>query len=238
MLNRRNFILGTVGCVTAALTPFQVWSQLKKEYPNVLMLIVDDLNDWVGAMGGHPNAKTPNIDKLANQGTLFTNAHAPAPLCGPSRASIMTGLAPSTTGIYGHIRDKDIRKVNDKTAHSAFLSEYFREHGYYTAAVGKVFHEAVVDGSFDDFGGRYQGFGPYPEKNMKWDQPKTSTDWGAFPERDDQMPDYDSAHWIANKLKQQHNKWLVDFCARMCHGMYRRNGLICIQRKIYTYRHT
>ncbi|RDV27595.1 DUF4976 domain-containing protein [Alteromonas aestuariivivens] len=170
------------------------------------MLIVDDLNDWVGAMGGHPNAKTPNIDKLADQGTLFTNAHAPAPLCGPSRASIMTGLAPSTTGIYGHIEDNNIRKANDKAAHSVFLSEYFKQHGYYTAAVGKVFHQSVADGSFDDFGGRVKLFGPYPEKNFKWDQPKTSTDWGPFPERDDQMPDFDSAHWIANKLKQQHDK--------------------------------
>ena len=149
MINRREFMLGTAACSAAAITPFQAWSQLKKDYPNVLMIIVDDLNDWVGAMGGHPNAKTPNIDKLASKGTLFTNAHAPAPLCGPSRASIMSGLAPSTTGIYGHIRDNDIRKVNDKTAHSTFLSEYFKKHGYYTAAVGKVFHEAIADGSFD-----------------------------------------------------------------------------------------
>ena len=206
MLNRRNFIAGSAYFVTAALTPFQVMSQLKQKSPNVLVLIVDDLNDWVGVMGGHPNSKTPNIDKLANQGTLFTNAHAPAPLCGPSRASIMTGLAPSTTGIYGHIRDNDIRKVNDKTAHSQFLSEYFKQHGYYTAAVGKVFHEAIVDGSFDDFGGRHKGFGPAPAKNLKWAQAKTSTDWGPFPERDEQMPDFESAHWIANKLKQQHDK--------------------------------
>ncbi|MDO6693315.1 sulfatase [Aliiglaciecola sp. 3_MG-2023] len=206
MINRRHFMLGMSACTTAAMTPFQVWSQLKKEYPNVLMLIVDDLNDWVGAMGGHPNAKTPNIDKLAQQGTLFTNAHASAPLCGPSRASVMSGLAPSTTGIYGHIHDNDIRKVNEKTAHSTFLSEYFRQHGYYTAAVGKVFHHAIADGSFDDFGGRYKGFGPSPKKHVKWDNPKTNTDWGPFPDRDDQMPDYDSAHWIANKLSEQHDK--------------------------------
>lgn len=205
MIDRRRFILGAAGFATVAMTPFQVWSQLKKEYPNVLMLIVDDLNDWVGAMGGHPNAKTPNIDKLADQGTLFTNAHASAPLCGPSRASIMTGRAPSSTGIYGHIHDNDIRKV-DKAKHSVFLSEYFKKNGYYTAGVGKVFHEAAADGSFDDFGGRYKGFGPYPEKPLKWDKKGTSTDWGPFPESDEQMPDYDSAHWIANKLKQQHDK--------------------------------
>ncbi|KMT63913.1 sulfatase [Catenovulum maritimum] len=170
------------------------------------MLIVDDLNDWVGAMNGHPNAKTPNIDRLADQGTLFMNAHASAPLCGPSRASIMTGLSPSTTGIYGHINDNDIKRASDKTAQSVFLSEYFREHGYYTAAVGKVFHQKVAAGSFDDYGGRVKGFGPYPEQNMVWDDPRTNTDWGPFPEKDEQMPDYDSAHWIADKLKQAHDK--------------------------------
>ncbi|MBD1391454.1 sulfatase-like hydrolase/transferase [Neiella sp. HB171785] len=207
MVSRRQFLMGTAGlAAVGALSQMDFLKALQQKYPNVLMLIVDDLNDWVGAMNGHPNAKTPNIDRLAQQGTLFTNAHASAPLCGPSRASIMTGLAPSTTGIYGHIHDDDIRKASDKTAHSVFLSEYFRKHGYYTAAVGKVFHEDVPEGSFDDFGGRVPLFGPYPEKNFKWDQPKTSTDWGPFPERDDQMPDYDSAHWMADKLAEKHDK--------------------------------
>ena len=67
---------------------------------NVVMIIVDDLNDWIGVMGGHPDTKTPNMDKLATEGTLFMNAHATAAICGPSRASVMTGLRPSTTGIY------------------------------------------------------------------------------------------------------------------------------------------
>ncbi|MGJ8678888.1 sulfatase [Paraglaciecola sp.] len=213
MITRRNFLLGGAGAITAAAFPQQAWlAELKKEYPNVLMLIVDDLNDWVGAMKGHPNAKTPNIDRLANQGTLFTNAHASAPLCGPSRASIMTGLAPSTTGIYGHISDKDIRSAHDKTSQSVFLSEYFKQHGYYTSAIGKVFHQKVVEGSFDVYGGREQGFGPYPEKNMVWDQPKTSTDWGPFPERDDQMPDFHSAHWVAKELEKKHDKPFFTVC--------------------------
>lgn len=207
MISRRRFLLGSAGIAAAAgLTQHEWLTELKKEYPNVLMIIVDDLNDWVGAMGGHPNAKTPNIDKLANAGTLFTNAHASAPLCGPSRASIMTGLAPSTTGIYGHISDKNIRSASDKTTHSVFLSEYFKKHGYHTAAIGKVFHQKVVEGSFDEYGGREQGFGPYPEKNMKWDDPRTSTDWGAFPERDDQMPDFYSANWIAERLAKDYDQ--------------------------------
>ena len=69
-------------------------------HPNVLLLAVDDLNDWVGALGGHPQAKTPNIDRLAARGTLFANAHCQAPVCSPSRASLATGRLPSTTGMY------------------------------------------------------------------------------------------------------------------------------------------
>src|ERR1043166_1391222 len=67
--------------------------------PNVLFIAIDDLNDWVGCLGGHPQAKTPNLDRLAGHGTLFSNAHVQAPLCNPSRSSLLTGLRPSTTGI-------------------------------------------------------------------------------------------------------------------------------------------
>src|SRR5262245_33046404 len=69
--------------------------------PNVLFIAIDDLNDWVGCLGGHPQTKTPNLDRLAARGTLFRNAHCQAPLCNPSRNSLLTGLRPSTTGIYG-----------------------------------------------------------------------------------------------------------------------------------------
>src|SRR5690348_1731043 len=82
------------------LVPF-THAQTNPRRPNVLFIAIDDLNDWVGCLAGHPQAKTPNIDRLASRGTLFTNAHCQAPLCNPSRSSLMTGLRPSTTGIYG-----------------------------------------------------------------------------------------------------------------------------------------
>src|SRR5947207_13083456 len=72
-----------------------------ERHPNVLFIAIDDLNDWVGCLGGHSQARTPNLDRLAARGTLFRNAHVQAPLCNPSRASLLTGLRPSTTGIYG-----------------------------------------------------------------------------------------------------------------------------------------
>ena len=216
-MDRRHFLFGSVGAALTLSACDAKWLSnpqasglqtpgSQKQPLNILMLVVDDLNDWVGPLGGHPNTKTPNIDRLAAQGTVFANAHAPAPLCGPSRASVMTGLSPFTTGIYGHVKDDDIKLANDKAAQSIFISEYFRQHGYYTAAVGKVFHQAVASGSFDHFGGRVKGFGPHPDQRMKWHDPRTNTDWGPFPENDEQMPDYDSAHWLAEQLNAQHDK--------------------------------
>src|SRR5690554_4793864 len=94
--------------------------------PNVLMIAVDDLNGWLGCLEGHPNAKTPIIDRLAARGVLFANAHCQAPLCGHSRASVMTGMRPSTTGIYMMIDDDKIRDDNPVTEDVLFLPEYFK----------------------------------------------------------------------------------------------------------------
>ena len=72
------------------------------ESPNVLFIAVDDLRDWVGHLDGHPQAKTPNIDRLAKRGVSFGNAHCSAPLCNPSRISLLTGIAPANSGVYGN----------------------------------------------------------------------------------------------------------------------------------------
>ena len=73
----------------------------KAERPNVLFIAVDDMKDWVNCLGGYEGrVHTPNIDRLAKRGMLFTNAHCVSPKCAPSRAAIMTGLRPSTTGLY------------------------------------------------------------------------------------------------------------------------------------------
>ena len=183
--------------------------------PNVLFIAIDDLNDWLGCMQGHPNAKTPNIDKLAAQGVLFTNAHCQAPLCGPSRASIMTGMRPSSTGIYGMIHDDEIREDNPFTEEVTFLPEYFKQQGYHTMGIGKLFHTHAPSGLFDESGGRSKGFGPSPEQRFVWDgygtserekYGRTSTDWGAFPETDPQMPDYQSADWAIERLKKSYEQ--------------------------------
>jgi hypothetical protein len=134
--------------------------------PNVLFISVDDLNTWLGCLNKFSNTKTPNIDKLAARGVLFSNAHCQAPLCGPSRASIMTGLRPSTTGMYGMTPDEQIRSDNPATKDIIFLPEYYKKNGYHTMGIGKLFHVYAPKGIFDEEGGRVRGFGPHPKKRL------------------------------------------------------------------------
>ena len=80
---------------------FWVQNIQSADKPNILFIAIDDLNDWVGPLAGHPQVQTPAMDRLAERGTVFTNAHCQSPLCNSSRTSLMTGLRPSTSGIYG-----------------------------------------------------------------------------------------------------------------------------------------
>ena len=108
---------------------------------NVLFIAIDDQNDWIGCMGGHPQVRTPCIDRLAARGTLFLNAHCQSPLCNPSRSSLMTGLRPSTTGIYGLAPGlRDVAATKDCVT----LPQHFTRNGYFTAGFGKVFHDGSI----------------------------------------------------------------------------------------------
>ena len=114
--------------------------------PNVLMIAIDDLNDWVGCLGGHPQASSPNIDRLAKRGTLFTNAHCQAPICNPSRTSIMYGLRPSTSGVYMNApKPWTVAGLKKKVT----LSRHFAAHGYKTYTTGKIYHTSgLPEGDF------------------------------------------------------------------------------------------
>ena len=89
--------------------------------PNILFIAVDDLNDWVGHLGGHPQAETPNIDRLAQRGIAFTRAYCSAPLCNPSRVSLLTGIEPSKSGVYGNGE-----KFREKLPYAVTLMQYLR----------------------------------------------------------------------------------------------------------------
>ena len=118
--------------------------------PNVLFLCVDDMRDWVNCLHGYPgHVETPHIDQLASRGVLFTNAHCPSPLCAPSRAAVMTGLRPSTTGLYNNSH-----WWYPNRPETVSLPALFRDNGYSTAGAGKIFHHTAGNnppGQWDSF---------------------------------------------------------------------------------------
>ena len=105
--------------------------------PNILFIAIDDLNDWTDTLKGNPQTRTPNIDKLAARGMVFTNAHCAAPACGPSRSAIMSGIRPSTSGNY--INNSSLIH-NPILNNSVLLPEFFQRNGYYVCGAGKLFH--------------------------------------------------------------------------------------------------
>lgn len=106
--------------------------------PNVLFIAVDDLNDWVGCLGGHPQTQTPNIDRLAARGILFTNAHCQGTMCNPSRISLLWGRRPSLTGFYDN--HYPVSKEPEFLESHVSLPAHFASSGYKTLTAGKVFH--------------------------------------------------------------------------------------------------
>ena len=171
--------------------------------PNVLMIAVDDLNDWVGCLGGHPQAKTPNIDRLARRGLVFGNAHCQAPICNPSRVSLMTGMLPSTTGIY-LLSPTQFRR-SPALADCLTLPEYLARHGYATFGCGKIYHNSTSRETFQAYGPR-GGFGPLPKEKINYPTGHRLWDWGEFPESDDQTPDAKVADWAVAQLRKEHDR--------------------------------
>ena len=103
--------------------------------PDVLFILIDDLNDWAGYLGGHPQAQTPHIDRLAARGAAFTNAHASAPICNPSRTAIFSGLRPTTTGVINNATDWTKIEPPLPTFPRAFGNA-----GYLRVALSKIYH--------------------------------------------------------------------------------------------------
>jgi len=122
-------------CLSILLSPFFCLPASAAARPNVLFIIVDDMNDWVGCLGSHPQVKTPHIDRLAKRGLLFTNAHVAAPVCNPSRVAVLTGRRPSTTGIYGN-ETKWLEALPDVPT----IPQHFKANGYHVLGGGKVNH--------------------------------------------------------------------------------------------------
>ena len=172
------------------------------EKPNILFIAIDDQNDWIGCLGGHPEVKTPNIDKLAERGTVFLNAHCQAPLCNPSRTSLMTGLRPSTTGVCGL---SPWFRTLDEFKDLVSLPQYLNKHGYKTFTTGKIYHggngRRKNDTEFDVIGPP-PGVGVRPkQKLVKTPSAHPLVDWGVFPHKDEDKGDWRVASWAVEQLE-------------------------------------
>ncbi len=183
-------------CLTAGLCSQSLFAN---ESPNVLFIAVDDLRDWVGHLDGHPQAKTPNIDRLARRGVSFAHAHCAAPLCNPSRISLLTGIAPANSGVYGNGE-----KLRDKLPDAITLMQHFRGAGYIVRGCGKIFHgtNAYDKESWVDYfvPGQTKG-GAGWQRDMRL--PKNAwTPWGKVDLKDEEMFDGKVASWAVSELEK------------------------------------
>ena len=181
---------------------------------NILFIAIDDLNDWVGCLGGHPNAYTPNMDRLAGQGVLFDQAHCASPLCCPSRTATLTGLSPSTTGVYGNF---DNFRTDSRYSGWRTLPQHLQAHGYRSLMGGKIYHHTT--GAFSDPPSwddvfHIGGGTPYPRHQDRFRhglQGKFQTqslnqfmDWFPLTGEPERINDWRMAGAAANYLNQQH----------------------------------
>lgn len=147
---------------------------VKTSRPNVLFIAVDDLNDWVGCMKGHPQARTPNIDRLAARGVLFTNAHCAAPACNPSRAAVFSGRMPHVTGVWSN-RSERLERLYPQ---ARLLPTVFSQAGYRTFGTGKLLHSGSKP-FFDEYYSVEQRWSPLSKNAVKYtdeEQPTKGTD--------------------------------------------------------------
>ncbi len=202
---RRREFLASVGAASIA-------AAATKSQPNVLFISIDDLNDWVGCLGGHPDSKTPNIDRLAARGVNFTRAYCAAPVCNPSRASLMTGIRPSTHGVYENqqpMREAPVLKE------AVTLPQHFMAHGYKAIGGGKIYHGAYPDPpSWNEYfpsQTQNQPSNPKPPKKP-YQGIQGNFDWGPLDNADSEMGDYKTVDWATEQLKKKHDKPLFLAC--------------------------
>ncbi len=176
------------------------WSAKPK---NILMIAIDDLNDWIGPLGGHPQVKTPALDRLAARGMTFTNAHCQATLCNPSRTSLLTGLRPGTTGVYGLSPwFRNVERLKDIES----LPQHLRASGLRTLTCGKVYHGSYGRGPIEfDTVGVSASVGARPPQKLIGPTPGGNNplmDWGTFPHRDEDKGDWQVASWATKQLQE------------------------------------
>ena len=195
---------------------FLVSAANAQKQPNFLIIAIDDLNDYVGSLKGHPNASTPNLDRLAKQGVLFTNAHCNSPVCNSSRASLWTGLRPTTTGIVsnrsGWFLDRPV--FEDIVT----LSQAVINDGYQSIGYGKLYHlgsQNKTEGEWQRFN-RYN-YGPKIEHKLNSEgRGDRLTDWGVPPPGEEPSDDEAIANLTISVLEDTLNSPFF-----LCCGFFR-----------------
>jgi len=151
-------------CIFTFLLSWVCLTQAKGK-PNVLLIICDDLNDYVEGFGGHPQAKTPHFNSLAESGVSFLQAHCNIPICNPSRASMMSGLYPHTSQCYGF----ENWDQNEVLQNSRTMMAHFRANGYHALGTGKVMHNRD-EKEWSEYG-HPSDYGPFAHDGGKKDVP-------------------------------------------------------------------
>lgn len=224
---RQSFqVLLLLGCVAGSV------DAAKK--PNILFIAMDDLNDWIGCLGGHPQTITPNMDRLAKSGVLFTNAHCPAPACNPSRTAIMTGLSPHTSGLY-----ENGQKMREVLPKAELLPKYFSRHGYWSGGSGKLLHYFIDAASWDEYYPEKSGENPFPRTLYPDKRPVNlprggpwqyvETDWAALDATDEEFGgDWLVSKWVGEQLSRKHDKPFFLAC-----GIYRPHEPWFVPKKYF-----
>jgi arylsulfatase A-like enzyme len=218
MTTRREF-LGTLagGLALGALAGPRAGARPPGAVRNLLFIAIDDINDWIGPLGGHPGVHTPNIDRLAASALTFTRAYTAVPVCAPSRASLLTGAYAFRHGL--HSNDGEAETASVLAAHPELVpfTTHFRRSGWRVESGGKVFHGRVPDPDayFDEF--RQKPGEPEPPNPPLNGIPGAwNFDWGPLDLPDIRMGDGRVAEWAVGRLARPQPDPFVLVC-----GFYR-----------------
>lgn len=167
--------------------------------PNVLFIAIDDLNHWVGHLKRNEQAKTPHIDRLAERGVSFVHAYCAAPACNPSRAALLSGMRPSTTGVYHNPDD-----WTNSIAEGITLPAWFKSHGYYVGGAGKIYHGSL--GRKSDWTEFYDAKGGDPKPGAAARKAGQLPIASLEDVSDEEMSDWKIADWVIGEMKKERDE--------------------------------
>lgn len=225
MFPNRGFAISIRPLMKHRILPLLVCSFLQSamaaERPNVLFIAIDDLNHWITHLERNPQARTPNIDRLAKMGTTFRNAHCAVPACEPSRCAIMGGRRPWTTGCY-----KNGHKWQQYQPAGEGLSAQFLKAGYRVYGAGKIYHSMQYHPSeWTDYMSRngLSSNGPGVQKNDGYHNNKTHPQL-----KDDDLIDWHTTDYCIRRLREESDQPFFIAC-----GLYKPHLPFVAPRKYY-----